>query len=214
MENREISTNENLECPYCKKVLLDTTEIEPFQTCQHTIFVCTDNGFEYIHPNYTTQINPKEKSLNFDKYTLSLPFKGIRIAQYNPPPSHMGAYWGFMPNETKHFQEIEITINTNQPVYCPYTGFNLMQDFDQVKVPKNLLLAIHSDLPDTPIYIKEEIEDEFLEILDDSDYEINLALEKSQNILSEYNGLIVIKVTSGDASTPLCETITFVVGSV
>jgi hypothetical protein len=95
MENIELDYSEDLSCPFCEKVLLKYPAEEQFETCEHTIFVATDEGFEYVREDMKEEII-KKKGIGLDEYTLGLPIEGIRISQYAPSPSLFGAYWGFV----------------------------------------------------------------------------------------------------------------------
>lgn len=99
MQNIEIDNSENIICPYCNAVLADKEEPEGFEVCEHTIFVATDHGFEFVREDYQAIINDEnriQKKQNYDTYTSNLEIEGIRIADYVPAPSFMGAYWGFV----------------------------------------------------------------------------------------------------------------------
>jgi len=95
MENREIRYSEDIVCPFCKKTLLNKEIVADYETCEHTIFVATDDGFEYIRDDMKSIIN-EDVDESYDSYTAQLPINGIRIADYPPPPALLGAYWGFI----------------------------------------------------------------------------------------------------------------------
>ena len=104
MENREVSHKEDIVCPFCRSVLLEKEVDDEFRICAHTIFVATDNGFEFIREDMRNIINENiedefdETIDNIDAYTAQLPIDGIRIADYTPAPGFLGAYWGFLGN--------------------------------------------------------------------------------------------------------------------
>jgi hypothetical protein len=117
-------------------------------------------------------------------------------------------------DNTSVFEQINIHLATGSPLFCPYSGINLMQDLDEINVPENLLLAIHWDIPDNPIYIKEAIENEFMEKLQECDYDLNATLKILDNLFYEFAGLIIINVTTGDKNSVLSENVTYVVANV
>jgi hypothetical protein len=73
---------------------VDKEIIEDYTICEHTIFVATDYGFEFIRDDMKGIIEQKPKG-NYDNYTANLAIKGIRIVDYPPAPACMGVYWGF-----------------------------------------------------------------------------------------------------------------------
>jgi hypothetical protein len=91
----EIDSSENIVCPFCKSVLLDKQSEDDYQTCDHTIFIATDDGFEYIREDMTEIINEDYSDDDIDTYTSGLKINAIRIADYMPAPSFYGVYWGF-----------------------------------------------------------------------------------------------------------------------
>jgi len=94
MKNKEIEYKEDIVCPFCKKTLLKLEWTE-YEICGHTIFIATDHGFEYIRDDMKHLIDEDSSDGDYDRYTAQLPITGIRLAQYVPAPSFMGAYWGF-----------------------------------------------------------------------------------------------------------------------
>ncbi len=97
MKTKELSYFENIVCPYCSSVLIDKeADVAGFETCEHTIFVATDYGFEFIHEKFKNVISKNVGEKSYDEYTEALSIDGIRLVQYNPPPSYFGAYWGFV----------------------------------------------------------------------------------------------------------------------
>ena len=86
-----------------------------------------------------------------------------------------------------------------------------MQDFDEIKVPETLVLAIHGDLPDSPIYIEKSIEASFMKALEESGYVVKDTLEKFKEVFSDFKSVKVMHVnTKGAACGPVYETVTFV----
>jgi hypothetical protein len=98
MKNIEFDAEENIVCPFCGTLLLNHDEAESYQVCPHTIFVATDDGFGYIREDLKGVINSDPRG-SFDAYTHNLTIDGIRLVQYAPAPSFLGAYWGFVAEE-------------------------------------------------------------------------------------------------------------------
>ena len=95
MVNIELSPEENIVCPFCKKTVFKQDSDSEFTTCAHTIFIATDYGFEFVREDISYFID-LTISEGLDEYTSKLPFEGIRIASYSEPPAFSGSYWGFM----------------------------------------------------------------------------------------------------------------------
>ena len=96
MKNIEIDYSDDIVCPFCKEILLNKDNIEEYIICEHTIFIATDAGFEYIREDMKSIINEDSIDGSYDSYTAQLPINGVRLADYTPAPSFFGAYWGFM----------------------------------------------------------------------------------------------------------------------
>ena len=108
-------------------------------------------------------------------------------------------------------EKINIEIAIGSPVYCPFTGVNLMQDFEENEAPKTLFLGVHWEVPDMPFYIINGIEKEFLKLMEKYDYQVGDAVENLDDLFSDDDGVIVMNVRSkGFACGPLYETVTFV----
>lgn len=105
METEEIEDYENVICPYCKVVVHERDgDITDWEVCKHTIFLATDEGFEYVREDMKELIN-KESAKGkggFDSYTDNLSIEGVRIASYSSPPGCFGIYWGFVADNIKN----------------------------------------------------------------------------------------------------------------
>ena len=79
----------NIFCPFCGKAILQEDGVD---WCEHTLFVATDAGFEYINKN----IPSPPDGVSIDKFTNSIEFpESFKLAIYKPAPSHFGVYLGF-----------------------------------------------------------------------------------------------------------------------
>jgi hypothetical protein len=96
MKQIEVDYDKDIICPFCKKVLVDMSVEEDYETCEHTIFIATSYGMEYTREDLE-YINDEEPTLSdYSKYLDDLSIDYIRIDQYSPAPSLMGEHWGFM----------------------------------------------------------------------------------------------------------------------
>jgi hypothetical protein len=94
-------------CPFCRHVVLredaEETSVDP---CPHTLFIATDEGFEFRSGRYDalkriTGVEDQAIPLDghgWDGYTDQLCCPGaVKIALYTPAPSGLGCYVGFAP---------------------------------------------------------------------------------------------------------------------
>lgn len=44
----EIQATDNIQCPHCQQQVINWTEEQYVQPCEHTLFIAMDIGFEYI----------------------------------------------------------------------------------------------------------------------------------------------------------------------
>lgn len=84
----------NIFCPFCGKPAFGEAEC---LTCEHTLFHCSDHGFEYIHPQLSfTDQEVEESGEGYDSFTdaLNIP-QSVKFALYQPAPCFLGGYVGF-----------------------------------------------------------------------------------------------------------------------
>ena len=100
-------------CIFCgQEVVGDSNEKKPkdiISPCSHTLFITTDEGFEYRSKRFNAitglkddddNFNPDIGDHNFDSFTDLVNIKNsIKLAMYVPAPGGMGAYVGFAPIE-------------------------------------------------------------------------------------------------------------------
>jgi hypothetical protein len=80
----------------------------PITPCKHTLFVATDEGFEYRSSRFnkamklsasTKDPRPDLGEENYDSFTDKVAIaNAIKLAIYVPAPSGLGAYIGFAPS--------------------------------------------------------------------------------------------------------------------
>lgn len=104
----------NIHCPFCgQKVLdygLEDEQDGDINPCSHTLFVCTEEGWEYQSEEFNTNLGIEGVDLNdetpenfedlsvaeiTDKVSIS---DSIKITQTVGPPSMMSGYIGFAPS--------------------------------------------------------------------------------------------------------------------
>jgi hypothetical protein len=98
----------NIHCLFCGQKVLDYEDaVNPAHPCVHTLFIATDEGFEYRAALFDDLIKEQgiadEEDNGFDGYdamTDSLNVvDGVKIAQYVGAPSGLGGYIGLAPLE-------------------------------------------------------------------------------------------------------------------
>ena len=93
MKVQRIDFNDDIICPYCKKVLV-TYEDEDYETCEHTAFIDTSDGFEWIRDDLK-EIVTRLFSKSYDEESLSkFPLKGTLIV--SEVTMGVSVYWGFV----------------------------------------------------------------------------------------------------------------------
>lgn len=101
-----------LHCPFCGQKVMNYgyDGSEPgVMTCQHTVFLASDEGFEYRSSEFNEYFGLNEEAevvvsdLGFEHIdAMTDAFEavdGIKFAQYVAPPGGMGSYMGFVPKE-------------------------------------------------------------------------------------------------------------------
>lgn len=96
---------EPLLCPVCHEQVVptDTDPNLELTPCEHTLFIATDDGFEYRSDEFDQLMNivgiesdDLEIEDNIDAFTDRVPLpNAIKYAIYTPAPGFLGAYIGF-----------------------------------------------------------------------------------------------------------------------
>jgi hypothetical protein len=107
----EFSNNygERQHCPFCGQLVLDLgSEAFVVEPCPHTLFIASDEGFEYRSARFDQNVGIVGRSDDdlrsgegwdgFDALTdgVTLP-DSVKFARYDGAPSFMGGYVGFAP---------------------------------------------------------------------------------------------------------------------
>lgn len=107
-----------LHCPFCGHKVIDQTAptgAEMTSPCPHTLFITTDEGYEYMAPRFVENLaerglSPTPDDLETDEEYLEWDEMGysgvtdrvtlpgaIKFDLYTPPPGGLSAYIGFAP---------------------------------------------------------------------------------------------------------------------
>jgi len=115
MEKRKIARVEldcydsPIHCIFCGKRIInlpppdtdEDTSNTTIQPCEHTLFVATDEGFEYRSGRFDEVLKKSSKGTDddddsYDSITDNLDISNaIKLAIYVPPPGFWGSYVGF-----------------------------------------------------------------------------------------------------------------------
>lgn len=97
MQRVEVKDTADLKihCPFCGAVAITPDGINQ---CEHTLFLASDDGFEFVSPklNFDKEVDMGE--MNLDEFTDAIDFpEAIKFAIYQPAPSFFGGYVAFAP---------------------------------------------------------------------------------------------------------------------
>ena len=75
----DIQATDNIACPHCQQNIIDWTEEQYVQPCEHTLFIAMDIGFEYMTdefehsmPRSVDDLHANDDQVNmFDEITAS-----------------------------------------------------------------------------------------------------------------------------------------------
>ena len=103
----EVDSEISIFCPFCGHKVLDydNNDISP---CEHTLFAASDDGFEHRSELFDKNLGLHgipDDDLDLPEYGIDgltnqvTVANSIKIAQYEAPPSMLGGYVGFAPND-------------------------------------------------------------------------------------------------------------------
>lgn len=99
MQEVELSDSSGftLHCPFCGKLILFD---EGYDTCNHVLFISTDEGFEYVDQKLgfdkDIDLEEIEEDLTMDEYTNRIKYENsVKFSIITPAPSFMCGYIGF-----------------------------------------------------------------------------------------------------------------------
>lgn len=102
-------------CPFCGCMTYPGDKEEDWTfdpetcVCEHTLFVATDDGFEYRSSRFNQHMSlpdnqesqpelPEDNDGGYDGFTSTVTIPGaVKYACYTPAPGCLGAYFGFAP---------------------------------------------------------------------------------------------------------------------
>ena len=111
----EPDPSEPVLCPFCGCMTYPGDKEEDWTfdpetcVCVHTLFVATDEGFEYRSSRFNQHMGlpedpdsepeiPEDNDGGYDGFTSLVSISGsIKYACYTPAPGCLGAYFGFAP---------------------------------------------------------------------------------------------------------------------
>ena len=98
MNKLNISEGSKIDCPYCGHLVYDGEYT--FSHCQHTVYIASDDGFEYLAANISLDINNNDYKSSIDIITDALTAKpfGISIKYILESIEGPNGYIGFENN--------------------------------------------------------------------------------------------------------------------
>jgi hypothetical protein len=78
-----IQATDNIACPHCQQQVIDWTEEQYVQPCEHTLFIAMDIGFEYITDEFevTMRRNVDDLHANDDQVIM---LEELKAASFDP----------------------------------------------------------------------------------------------------------------------------------
>ena len=96
----------NISCPYCDQAVLDWTQEQYIQPCEHTLFVAMDLGFEFVADRFEAQMTKSVDELHedpdmniFTAITETL-YPEMTIIQTDLGVENLSRYAGFSSHES------------------------------------------------------------------------------------------------------------------
>ena len=97
---------DDIHCPFCNQLVFNQEKMK-INSCQHTLFIAHDHGFEFcdLRTKKNLKISENEDLENYgefletgmDEFLRGVDMAGsIMIAVYVPAPSFFGSYYGFV----------------------------------------------------------------------------------------------------------------------
>ena len=77
----DIQADSNIACPYCKQEIINWSEEQYVQPCEHTLFVAFDLGFEYVSNVYESTMKRSVDEVHANDIQLNL-YDELKQADY------------------------------------------------------------------------------------------------------------------------------------
>lgn len=98
----------NVTCPYCQHDVIDWSQEQYIQPCEHTLFIAMDLGFEFISDEFeqtmshtVDEIHADDENLNVFNEISQSTFTGFTVYKMDLGVENLNRYIGFV-------KEIEI----------------------------------------------------------------------------------------------------------
>ena len=92
--NRPVDSK--LFCPFCGTATIG----DGINPCKHTLYIATDESWEYVSDVLGLGDEPDIGDDNMDEFTDKIKFpESLKIACYTPAPSFFGVYIGYADNK-------------------------------------------------------------------------------------------------------------------
>jgi hypothetical protein len=95
------SADSNICCPICQHAVVDWSEEQYVQPCEHTLFIAMDLGFEFIADRFEQQMPRSvdeihaDESANFFEEIQKVHYEGVILVRSELGVDNMYRYTGF-----------------------------------------------------------------------------------------------------------------------
>ena len=95
------SAEENIRCPICQHAVVDWTEEQYIQPCEHTLFMAMDLGFEFVSDRFEEKMSRSvdqihdDEAANVFQEILNVEFNDAILVRSELGVENMYRYTGF-----------------------------------------------------------------------------------------------------------------------
>lgn len=99
----DITATDNIVCPHCQHAVVDWSEEQYVQPCEHVLFIAMDLGFEYISDEFeksmsrsVDEIHAHDDQLNMFEELTETSYPNYVIYQSDLGAQNLSRYVGFI----------------------------------------------------------------------------------------------------------------------
>ena len=100
---QQTDANANIICPICRHTVVDWSEEQYIQPCEHTLFIAMDLGFEFVSDRFEAQMKQsvdelhEDPEMNIFHVIQSTVYPEVTIIQTDLGVQDLSRYVGFSP---------------------------------------------------------------------------------------------------------------------
>lgn len=102
LHNPQENHMQNISCPYCQQNVIDWSQEQYVQPCEHTLFIAMDLGFEFISDEFEStmqrtvdEIHADDENSNVFEEISKSSFPEFVVVKADLGVEHMYRYLGF-----------------------------------------------------------------------------------------------------------------------